>query len=57
MVDFNRRTTLGRYDTSFLNEKGEWVSYSLRLDDEKDVNLFKQGIAPKKGFFSRILGL
>ena len=57
MVDFNRRTTLGRYDTSFLNEKGEWVSYSLRLDDEKDVNLFKQGIAPKKGFFSRIFGL
>ena len=49
----------GNVTAASLNESGEWVSYSysLRLDDEKAVNLFKQGIAPKKGFFSRILGL
>jgi hypothetical protein len=38
-----------------LDEKGQWVSYPLRLNSEKAVNLFKQGIAPKKGFFSRLL--
>ena len=40
-----------------LNEKGEWVPFSLKLDDEKAVDLFKQGIVPKKGFFSRMLGI
>ena len=49
----------GNVTATSLNERGEWVSYSysLRLDDEKAVNLFKQGIAPKKGFFSQIFGL
>jgi hypothetical protein len=42
-----------------LNDKGEWgpYSYSLKLDDKKSVELFKQGIAPKQGFFTRMFGL
>jgi len=42
-----------------LNDKGEWgpYSYSLKLDDKKSIELFKQGIAPKQGFFTRMFGL
>jgi hypothetical protein len=42
-----------------LNDKGEWgpYSYSLKLDDKKSVELFKQGVAPKQGFFTRMFGL
>lgn len=40
-----------------LNEKGEWVSYSLKINSEKAVNLFKHGISPKRGFFSRFFGI
>jgi len=42
-----------------LNNKGEWgpYSYSLKLDDKKSVELFKQGIAPKQGFMTRMFGL
>ncbi|MFZ2037668.1 MAG: hypothetical protein WAU62_12280 [Dehalococcoidales bacterium] len=42
-----------------LNDKGEWgpYSYSLKLDDKKSVELFKQGIPPKQGFFARMFGL
>jgi len=42
-----------------LNDKGEWgpYSYSLKLDDKKSVELFKQGTPPKQGFFTRIFGL
>lgn len=48
----------GNVTASSLNDKGEWsYSYSLRLDDKKSIDLFKQGITPKKGFFSRIFGL
>jgi len=49
----------GNVTAASLNAKGEWVpySYSLRLDDEKAVDLFKQGIAPKRGFFSRVFGI
>ena len=49
----------GNVTAASLNDKGEWVpySYSLRLDDKKSVELFKQGIAPKRGFFTRMFGL
>lgn len=46
----------GIISAASLNETGEWVSYLLKLKDEKAVNLFKQGIAPRKGFFSRLFG-
>jgi hypothetical protein len=49
----------GNATAASLDENGEWVpySYSLRLDDKKAVDLFKQGIAPKRGFFSRVFGI
>ena len=49
----------GNATAASLDEKGEWVpySYSLKLDDKKSVDLFKQGIAPKRGFFSRVFGI
>lgn len=49
----------GNITAASLNDKGEWVpySYSLRLDDKKSVELFKQGIAPKRGFLSRVFGI
>jgi hypothetical protein len=49
----------GNATAASLDDRGEWVpySYSLRLDDKKAVDLFKQGIAPKRGFFSRVFGI
>jgi len=49
----------GNVTAASLNAKGEWIpySYSLRLDDKKSVDLFKQGIAPERGFFTRIFGI
>ena len=49
----------GNVTAASLDDKGEWVpySYSLKLDDKKSVDLFKQGIAPKRGFFSRVFGI
>jgi hypothetical protein len=47
----------GYVTAAVLNDKGNWVPHSLKLDDVMAVNLFKQGTAPKKGFFSRIFGL
>ncbi len=47
----------GSIQAANLNEKGEWVPFSLKLDDKKAVDLFKQGVIPKKGFLSRILGI
>ena len=46
----------GNATATSLDEKGQWVpySYSLRLDNKKAVDLFKQGIAPKRGFFNRM---
>ena len=46
---------VGSIQAANLNEKGEWIPFSLRLDDKKSVDIFKQGVIPKKGFFSRIL--
>jgi hypothetical protein len=49
----------GNVTAASLDDKGKWVpySYSLKLDDKKSVDLFKQGIAPKRGFFSRVFGI
>jgi hypothetical protein len=48
----------GNVTASSLNDKGEWSSsYSLRLDDKKSIDLFKEGIASKNGLFRRILWL
>jgi hypothetical protein len=49
----------GNATAASLDEKGQWVpySYSLRLDNKKAVDLFKQGIAPKRGFFNRMFGI
>jgi len=48
----------GKRQPTSLDEKGQWVpySYSLRLDNKKAVDLFKQGIAPKRGFFNECSG-
>ena len=47
----------GSIPAANLNERGEWIPFSLRVDDEKAVELFKKGIVPKQGFISRILGI
>jgi hypothetical protein len=44
----------GSVPAAVLNDKGQWVSYSLRLGDEKAVDLFKNGIVPEQGFFKRL---
>jgi hypothetical protein len=49
--------TTGNIQAANLTENGEWITFSLRLDDEKAVDSFKQGVIPKKGFLSRILGI
>ena len=47
----------GSVPAAVLNDKGEWISYSLRLDDENAVDLFKNGVTPKQGFFSKLFRL
>jgi hypothetical protein len=47
----------GSVPAAVLNDKGEWISYSLKLGDEKAVDLFKNGIVPKQGFFSKLFRL
>ena len=47
----------GSVPAAVLNDKGQWISYSLRLGDEKAVDLFKNGVVPKQGFFTRMFGL
>jgi hypothetical protein len=46
--------TFGSVSAAVLNDKGQWVSYSLRLGDEKAVDMFKQGTAPTQGFFGKM---
>jgi hypothetical protein len=47
----------GSVPAAVLNDKGQWISYSLRLGDEKAVDLFQNGIVPKQGFFSKLFRL
>ena len=48
---------IGSVPAAVLNDKGEWVSYSLRLGDVNAVDMFKNGIVPKQGFFSKLFRL
>jgi hypothetical protein len=45
----------GTIPAATLDNKGEWVSFTLRLDDPEAVESFKKGIPPKRGFLSRLL--
>jgi hypothetical protein len=47
----------GSVPAAVLNDKGQWISYSLRLGDEKAVDLFKNGVVPKQGLFSKLFRL
>jgi len=49
--------TIGSVPAAVLNDRGEWISYSLRLGDENAIDLFKNGVVPKRGFFTRMFGL
>jgi hypothetical protein len=46
----------GTIPAATLDENGEWISYQLKLNDEKAIDLFKQGLAPPKGFLNRLVG-
>ncbi len=46
----------GTIPAAVLNEKGEWVSFQLKLDDPRAVEQFKEGKVPTQGFFSRLFG-
>ena len=46
----------GSVPAAILNENGEWIKFELRLNDEKAIEQFKQGIVPQKGFLGRLLG-
>jgi hypothetical protein len=46
----------GAIPAATLNENREWISYQLKLNDAKAVEQFKQGIVPRRGFLSRLLG-
>jgi hypothetical protein len=46
----------GSIPAATLDEKGEWIPFQLRLDDSRAIEQFKQGIPPKQGFLSRLLG-
>ena len=48
---------IGGIPAAVLNDKGEWITYSLKLDDVNAIEMFRDGIVPKKGFFSRIFRL
>jgi hypothetical protein len=48
---------IGSVPAAVLDDRGEWISYSLRLGDVNAVDLFKNGIVPKRGFFSKLFRL
>jgi len=43
---------VGMIPAAVLDENGKWQSLQLRLDDLTSVERFKEGLPPKKGFFS-----
>jgi hypothetical protein len=49
--------TIGSIPAAVLNDKGEWISYSLKLDDVNAIEMFRNGIVPKQGFFKRLFRL
>jgi hypothetical protein len=48
---------IGSIPSAVLNDKGEWISYSLKLDDVNAIEMFRNGIVPKQGFFKRLFRL
>jgi hypothetical protein len=44
----------GTIHAATLDDREQWVSYRLSLNDVKAIELFKQGTVPKKSFFSRL---
>lgn len=44
----------GTIPVATLDEKGEWVTYKLGLNSDKAIDLFKQGIVPKRGFLGKL---
>jgi hypothetical protein len=46
----------GTIPAATLDENGDWIPFQLRLDDNRTVDQFKQGIPPQKGLLNRILG-
>jgi hypothetical protein len=46
----------GTIPAATLDEKGQWISAQLRLDDDRAIEQFKQGLPPPKGFLNRFLG-
>lgn len=44
----------GTIPAATLDEDGKWTTFQLRLDDDRAVEQFRQGIAPRKGFLSRL---
>lgn len=46
----------GTIPAATLDDKGEWISYQLKLNDEEAIERFKQGLVPEKGFLGRLFG-
>jgi hypothetical protein len=48
---------IGSIPAAVLNDKGELITYSLKLDDVNAIEMFRNGIVPKQGFFKRLFRL
>ena len=46
----------GTIPSAVLNQNGNWISFNLKLNKAEAVQRFKDGIPPKKGLLSRLLG-
>jgi hypothetical protein len=44
----------GTIPAATLDANGEWIPYQLRLDDDRAIEQFKQGLPPKKGFLGSL---
>jgi hypothetical protein len=51
------KNAFGSVPAAVLNDKGEWISYSLKLDDVNAIEMFRNGIVPKQGLFKRFFRL
>jgi hypothetical protein len=45
---------VGTIQAATLDEKGNWVTYQLKLNDPKAAALFKEGLPPRRGFLGRL---
>ena len=46
----------GTIPAAVLDQNGNWISFNLKLNKPEAVQRFKEGILPKKGLLSRLLG-